>query len=481
MPEGNVHPLRPQPETEPPPHNIEVEQSLLGALMQRNAGMAQVAATLQAEHFFHADHQRIFRVISSFIEQGIDATPMTVKTDLPPQLAGVATFEYLVSLFTSATTTNAAGYATIVRSLHTRRVLKALGEDMAERAQSDPIEATGLALVDDVESQLLQIRDDMPATEKTRQTAPQAASWMLDRVTGLREGTIKSTAISTGIADLDRVTNGGFQRGEFWLLGGRPGMGKTIALTSLSRLASRSAPVLVNQYEVTRDQMMARFLADLACDPRNPLPFGRIMAGEGLDEEDFWRVREAAERFGKLNITVEVEAGASLPQVVFAVKAERKRWAAQGLELGTVFLDHLDFIQASDRYKGQRVLEIGEIAGALKRLAKAENVCIVLLTQLSRQVEARERTDKRPQLSDLRNSGDLEQYADRVIFVYREAYYLEQQIKASPDDSLVERLERCQNAMELLVRKNRAGPACTVEVWCDPASSAISQYARGVR
>ncbi|WP_458436887.1 replicative DNA helicase [Methylorubrum extorquens] len=321
------------------------------------------------------------------------------------------------------------------------------------------------------------MRAHAPAGHLAGMSGAEGGAWMLERVRSLRAGLLERTSISTGIPDLDRSTNGGFQRGQLWLMAGRPGMGKTVVLTTLSRLAARQEGVIVFQLEVTRDQQWARYIADLSYMRNRPLPFGRIMAGQ-VDDEDEWRIEEAAQRLGTLDLRVECEPGVSVAQITFAGKAEKKRLAARGKRLGVVFIDYLKFVKVSDRYKGNRVLEIGEISGALKSLAKAEDICVVLLAQLNRQVEAEGRADRRPTVADLRDSGELEQDADVVLLLYRDAFYLEKKVKAG-DDEAAERLADRQNSLEIILGKNRAGPCLTLDLWCDVSASSIAQNARG--
>ncbi len=302
---------------------------------------------------------------------------------------------------------------------------------------------------------------------------------MLDRINSLRSGAIESTAVPTGIQELDRVTSGGFQRGQLWLMAGRPGMGKTVAMTSLSRYAAREAGVLVFQLEVTRDQQWARYLADLAYVSHRPLTFGQIMRGRDLDDEDVWRLQDAHKRLQRLHLTVECEPSISVPQIVFSVKAEKKRLERLGQRLGVVFIDYLKFIKVSERYRGNRVLEIGEISGALKQLAKAEDICVVLLAQLNRGVEAQGREDKRPTVADLRDSGELEQDADVVLLLYRDAFYIEKNPKLKTDPELQDRFYQRQHSLELILGKNRAGPTSTLDLWCDVSASSVASHARG--
>ncbi|UYW25704.1 helicase DnaB [Methylorubrum extorquens] len=473
-----------RPESEAPPHNIEVEQALLGALMVWPGALEKVVATLQAEHFFFADHQEIFTVITRLAAAGAAPTAPAVKGYLPKaEIDGQPAMAYLAHLGTSAAVSaSVPGYAAIVMDFAQRRRLVAIGEELALRARHDPIDENGMVgagLIDDAETQMLAVRAESPDAHLAGMTAGEGAEWMLSRIDELRSGTILSNAISTGVPDLDRATSGGFQRGQLYLMAGRPGMGKTVVMTSLSRYAAREAGVLVFQLEVTRDQQFARYLADLSYVHNRPLTFGQIMKGVDLSDEDVWRLRDAQKRLQQLHLKVECEPSISLAQLAYKVKAEKKRLAAQGVRLGVVFIDYLKYIKVSDRYLGQRVLEIGQIAGELKQLAKREDICVVLLAQLNRGVEAKERQDRRPTAADLRDSGELEEAADTILLLYRDAFYLQKKLRGGGDPEIAAKLFEKQNSLEIILGKNRSGPECTLDLWCDVASSTIAQHARG--
>ncbi|MHB2205035.1 replicative DNA helicase [Methylobacterium sp. CM6257] len=476
----NIYPLR-QPEASGvSPHNTEAEQALLGILMMKPEHVPAVSQILQPEHFYFADHREVFAIIEALIAAGSSPTPIAIKSYLKhPNIGDRPAIAYLTACTAELLNWDAVGYAQVVRDLASRRALLAIADTLAEKARTSIPGTLAQSIIDDTEQALLDVRAIVPQAHLAGQTAAQGTAWMLERIAGLRSGLLESTAVPSGIPDLDRATNGGFQRGQLYLLAARPGMGKTIALTSLSRLAARDAGVIVFQCEVTRDQQWARYLADLSYVHNRPLPFGKIMAGVDLDDEEVWRLEDAAKRLDRLHLKVECEPSVSVAQIAFAVKQEKRRLEKLGVRLGVVFIDYLKYIKASDRYQGNRVLEIGEISGSLKQLAKAEDVCVVLLTQLNRQVEAEGRSDRRPALADLRDSGELEQDADTVIFLYREAYYLERKFKATGDAEIGARLITCQNSLEMILGKNRSGPATTLNLWCDAASSCIAQSARG--
>lgn len=476
----NVVPFQAPGSGEPvaPPHNTEAERSLLGALLLKNDSLMEVGPLLKPEHFYWADHQEVYACICQLIAKGLPADPITVKGYLPyPEIDGVPVMRFLAAICAEATSLNAAGYAEIVRAFAARRELLKIGTDLIQRAQTSSAETSGQDLIEATEAQLLDARAVGPQDHLSGMAAADAGSWMLERIEALRSGDEATTTVPTGISQLDFATGGGFPSGQLWMIGARPGVGKTVVMTSLSRLAARDTGVLVFQLEVTRDQQMARYFADMAYSANRPLTFGQIMKATDLTNEDMWRLEDAGKRFAKLDLRLECQPGISIAQIVFAVRAEKKRLAKQGKRLGVVFIDYLKFIKATDRYKSQRVLEIGEISGALKILAKEEDLCVVLLVQLNRGLEGRD--DRRPTLADLRDSGELEQDADTVIFLYRDAYYLEKNPKLKHDAELQGRLIDKQNSMEMILGKNRAGPTATLDLWCDVAASSVASHARG--
>ncbi|WP_070998835.1 DnaB-like helicase C-terminal domain-containing protein [Methylobacterium sp. C1] len=475
----NVVAFRPPVDQTALPHSVDVERSLLGILMMRPEVVAAVAQIVRPEHFHFQDHQEVFACIEALVAAGCPPSPIAVNGYLQrPQIGDQPALTYLADCAADTMGLDATGYAAIVRDLASKRALLTVAERLTETVRTAG-PGGAQTIIDETEQALLDVRAVVPQAHLAGQSAPEAMRWMLDRITQLRTGMMESTAISTGLHELDRVTNGGFQRGQLWLLAGRPGMGKTVAMTTLSRLAAKTAGVLVYQCEVTRDQQIARYLSDLSYVHNRPLPFGKIMAGVGLDDEEAWRIEQAAQSFEKLHLRLECEPGVSVPQIAFGVKAEKRRLAKQGVRLGVVFIDYLKFIKVSDRYQSQRVLEIGEISGSLKQLAKAEDICIVLLAQLNRGVEKQEREDRRPTPADLRDSGELEQDADAVLLLYREAVYVERKLKAKATPELADRFTEVQHRLELILGKNRSGPPSTLNLWCDVAHSAIAQTARG--
>ncbi|ACL61075.1 replicative DNA helicase [Methylobacterium nodulans] len=469
-------------DTPAPPHSLEVEQALLGAVLIHNDVMAEVTPLVAPDHFYEALHGQIWREMAAMIAQGLACTPISAKAFIGDRDIGegMRLGDYLRQLAVTATTTvNAKSYATIIRDLHARRLIIEAAEQAADRARNEGVETSADAIVDGVEAAMLDCRAADGVSHLAGMYGVDAADWLIERIEAKRNGTLANETIPTGFTHIDALTKGGYRRGELWLIAGRPGMGKTVALTSFSRRAAQSAGTLVYQLEVPRDQQVARYLADVAWQNQGALAFGDIMEGTRLTDEDMWRLRWARDQLHGLPLRLECEPGITLAKIVHGIRAEKRRLARKGISLGVVFIDYLKYIKVPDRYKGNRNLEIGEISGGLKTAAKQEDVCIVLLTQLNRQVESQGREDRRPSLGDLRDSGELEQDADRVLFLYRDAYYLEEKVKRTGDPDLAERLARRRNVLEVIFGKNRAGPLTSAELFCDVASSRLDTLAPG--
>ncbi len=469
---------QPAPVPRPPPANAEAEQALLGAVLVNNAAFHAIGPRLLAEHFSEEIHQRIWTVATALITEGRVATPITLRTFLGDHdLGGITVPQYLARLAAEATTiVNAPDYARMVVDLATRRALIAAAEEVIEGAYDPPAALPVERLVDGAEASLMAVRQSLAATTQTRVTAADAAGELLDQVQRIMNGEEQGVGVTTGLRDLDYDT-GGMRPGELWVVGGRVGMGKTIKAITLARAAAKSGVgVLLFPFEIGRRQAIARVLSDLAYFHRKPLGYGAIMKGQ-VDAEDMWRLRDAEKRLRDMPLVLDDSSGATLTQIASRIRSERDRMAKRGVTLGVVILDYLKFIKAGDRYAGQRVNEVGEITVGLKRMAKDLNVCIVLLAQVNRGTESRD--DKRPNLADLRESGDIESDADVVLFVYRDIYYIERTKKFNDGDpDTVSRANDCRDELELIVAKLRTGATRTHKLWCDVSCSTIATQSR---
>jgi replicative DNA helicase len=273
-----------------------------------------------------------------------------------------------------------------------------------------------------------------------------------------------------GFPSLDNRTLG-MMPGELLILAGRPGMGKTtFGLAAAVRAARSGAGVAIFSLEMSEVSLAQRAIADLAYRPDGvKVTYFDIRRGFVHDSLRS-RVTKAAEEFGSLPLIIEQEAGLTVAQVAARSRQIARTLALRGHPLKVIVIDHIGLLRASSRYAGQRVNEVSEMTASLKALAKSMGVTVLALSQLNRGVESRE--DKRPQLSDLRDSGSIEQDADAVFGAYRAAYYLERAAKEG-DPDIQSQLELCKNQFEIIILKQRNGGLGTVKLGVDVACNAI--------
>jgi len=451
-----------KPFTPPPravPHNIEAEQALLGAILVNNEAFHRVSDFLEPKHFLEEINQRIFEVASALIRAGKLATPVTLKTFLPADqdIAGLSVNQYLARLASEATTIiNAEDYGRIVYNLSFRRDLVAVGEDIVNRAYEAAVEATPLSHVENAEQALHELAGTGigPAAVHSQTKMVQAA---LDKAARAYQRPGGLPGLSTGLVDLDNLT-GGLQAPDLVILAGRPGMGKTALATSIAcSVAHAETPVLFFSLEMSGEQLGTRILAERAGVPSNDILRGNFRP------EDFDRMREVATTL-KDPLYIDDSGGLSIAQLVTRARRLHRQHG-----IGLIVVDYLQLLAGTTRHSDEtRVQEITEITAGLKALAKELNVPVLALSQLSRAVENRD--NKRPHLSDLRDGGTIEQDADIVMFVFREAYY---HAMDKPDDDKgmalwSEKAERIQNSAEVIIAKHRHGPAGTVQLFFEP-------------
>jgi replicative DNA helicase len=471
------------------PANIEAEQAVLGACLLSREALAAVAGFLEPAHFAEELHRRIFAAMRERLAEGALATlvtlgPLLGDLDLPE---GAAAPAYLARLAASAPSiVNAPDYARQIVDLARRRAIMRVARGALDAAASPAIGGPTQAIAADAIDGLNEIV--AAGGERRRRPLCESAGDLLAHAEKIRAGTMVSQAATTGFRDLDTAT-GGYEAGALWIVAARPGVGKTIfQVTSSLKVARAGARslretgegfgALAYSLEVPERQVCARYLSDLCYIPRAPIEYGRIARGEFSDEEA-GRLAAAQKTLSRLPLTLDASSKLTLAEIGAGVRAEKAAMARTETRLAVVFVDYLKFIRASDRYKGQRHYEVGEISGGLKQLAKDEGLCIVLLAQLNRALESRE--DKRPNLSDLRESGDLEADADVVVFLHREAHRIlkSPEFRAGSAEAHA-RYAAVEREAELIVGKNRAGPERTVKLWCLPSCSTMADAARGV-
>ena len=472
------------------PHNIEAEQALLGAVLVNNEALYRVADFLEPEHFFEPIHQKIFDIARSLIRAGKLATPVTLKTFLPGDfdIAGMNVNQYLARLAAEATTViNAEDYGRTVYDLAIRRQLILIGEDMVNVAFDAPVDFLPRNQIEDAERRLYELAET-GRYDGGFQRFAQALTTAVDMAAHAFQRDGKLSGLATGLDDLDRMM-GGMQPSDLIILAGRPGMGKTALATNVAYNVAKAWQgevrpdghmVSVNggivgffSLEMSAEQLATRIIAE-----QTEIPSNKIRRG-GISEADFEKIKDISIELQNLPFYVDETGGLSVAQL--SARARRLK-RQRGLDL--IVIDYLQLLQGSTKRSSEnRVQEITEITTKLKALAKELNVPVLALSQLSRQVENRD--DKRPQLSDLRESGSIEQDADVVLFVFREEYYHQMRKPSeSQADKFAEWLaeaEKVHGKAEAIIGKQRHGPTGTVELQFDAAVTRFSSLAKTER
>jgi replicative DNA helicase len=451
------------------PHNIEVEQALLGAVLVNNEAFYRVSDFLEPSHFYEPVHQKLFELSASLIRANKIATPVTLKTFLPPDIdiGGMTGSQYLARLAAEATTViNAEDYGRTIYDLAIRRNLITIGEDMVNVAYDAPIDLAPRDQIEDAERRLYELAET-GRYDGGFQSFATALTTAVDMAAKAYQRDGKLSGIATGLSDLDRMM-GGLQHSDLVILAGRPGMGKTALATNIAYNVARAWRGEVRpdghmetlnggivgffSLEMSSEQLATRIIAEQA-----EIASYKIRRGE-IEPGDFDQIAQVAREMETMPLYIDQTGGLSIAQL--AARARRLK-RQRGLDM--LVVDYIQLLSGSGKKSDNRVQEVTEITTGLKALAKELNVPIVALSQLSRQVESRD--DKRPQLSDLRESGSIEQDADVVMFVYREEYYLknreprpgtEEHFKWQTDMDLV------HGKAEVIIGKQRHGPTGTV-------------------
>jgi replicative DNA helicase len=467
---------RPAREAEPlyrtAPHNIEVEQALLGAILVNNEAFYRVSDFLAPTHFFEPLHQKLFELAGSLIRAGKVATPVTLKTFLPADLdiAGLTASQYLARLAAEATTViNAADYGRTIYDLAIRRSLIVIGEDMVNVAFDAPVDLAPQDQIEDAERRLYELAETGRYDGGFQRFAAVLAT-SIDMAAHAFQRDGKLSGLATGLADLDRMM-GGLQSSDLVIVAGRPGMGKSSLATNIAYNIARAwrGEVKPDGRIATIDggivgffslEMSAEQLATRIISEQSEIPSYRIRRGE-IDPRDFDNIVAVSREMEALPLYIDETGGLSIAQL--AARARRLK-RQRGLDL--LVIDYLQLLAGSTNRAAQgRVQEITEITTNLKALAKELNVPILALSQLSRQVENRD--DKRPQLADLRESGSIEQDADVVLFVFREEYYLKnREPRAGTEEHFKwqAEMEAVHGHAEVIIGKQRHGPTGTVQL-----------------
>ncbi len=457
-----------------PPHAIDCEESLLGAILHNPAALDGVRGLVEVSDFFQPANGALFEAMCARRDAGDHIDIKLVKTAVGDQdLGGVTVFQYLARIAAEATTViNAPGYAKAIRDAARMRTIfetaRAAIDAMTSGAITDPGEYA---------SWMIQELDSVVTSGQSRSVKRMrlgdSAATVLDRVRDAQMGRVRKGA-PYGLPTLDRATLG-MRDDQLIIMAGRPGMGKTTAGLHVSLAAARAGfGTVFFSLEMNDVELAERALAAAAYNSRDPISYRAIAEGSKIDEAAYRRLDDARRELDELPFEIEQQPGLTVAQIAARARNLRTRFERQGMFLGLVVIDHIGLIAASKRYSGNRVQEMTEISTSLKRLAKELGIPVLALSQLNRAAEGR--PDKRPILSDLRDSGSIEQDADVVLGLYREAYYLEHVAEPTPEQ--VDRLERVRDTLEIEILKQRSGPTIRVECFCDVSCNALAEIGR---
>ncbi|HUC96253.1 MAG TPA: replicative DNA helicase [Candidatus Saccharimonadales bacterium] len=424
-----------------PPQNIDAEKSLLGAVLIDEETLADISEHVTQKDFYEKRHSIIYGAMMSLYEKHnpVDLLTLTDELKRKKELDIIGGSAYLTDLTNYVpTSAHAEAYAELVAQKAIRRRLIKASSDISELGYNE--DTSTQELLEKAESELFSVSDQ--SLKQDIVSIESILTESFDRMEELHRNKGSLRGVRTGYRDLDTMT-AGLQRSDLIVLASRPAMGKTTLVTNLAYNVATIAkqPVLFFSLEMSKEQLVDRMLAD-----SSGVDAWNIRTGN-LSDDDFSKLSEAMGELAEAPIYIDDTPGLSVLEM--RTKARR---ANHEQPLGLVIVDYLQLMQGSGRSDGNRVQEVGEISRGLKLIARELNVPVIGLSQLSRSVESR--SPQIPQLADLRESGSIEQDADIVMFIYREAYY-------NPET------ER-ENITDLFIAKHRNGPTGKVELYFDP-------------
>lgn len=423
------------------PQKIDAEQSILGSMFLSDKALQRILESINKDMFYLDSHKKIFETIKNLADNKspIDITTVTAELDKKKILNQVGGVEYLTQIINSVpTAANAEEYVKIVEEKFLRRNLIEAGTEIANAGFSSTDDIGDI--LDDAEKKIFDVIRNRRGSEfKTIQDVLFKAQSDLEKLSSLK-GEI--TGVPSGYNDIDKLTSG-FHENELIIIAARPAMGKTVFALSMAAnmaLANKKSVAIFNM-EMGAEQLISRMLSSVGQIESNKLRTGN------LQHQDWKRVNEAISRLADTKIYIDDTPGITVSEM----RAKCRRLANSEEGLDCVIIDYLQLISGSSKYAGQRQQEVSEISRSLKTMAMELKVPVIALAQLSRSVESRE--EKRPLLSDLRESGSIEQDADIVAFLYRDDYYNKE--SAIDEDT---------SKLEFIIAKHRNGPTATVNL-----------------
>ena len=425
-----------------PPHSLEGESSVLGGLLLDNDAWDRVGDLLVDSDFYRYEHKLIFSAIGTLINAGKPADVITVFEQLQSQgkaeeTGGLAYLNSLAQFVPSAS--NIRRYAEIVRDRAILRKLVTASDEIATNAFNPQGKAVS-QILDESEQKIFNIGEQGKRNKEGFQAMESLVVKLLDRVQEMADNPNDVTGVPTGFYDLDRMT-AGLQAGDLIVLAARPSMGKTaLAINIAEHVALHEGlPVAVFSMEMGAAQLAVRIVGSIGRIDQGHLRTGR------LSDEEWPRLSEAIEKLRTISLHIDESAGLSSSEL----RANARRLARQCGQLGLIVVDYLQLMSGTSNDGENRATELGEISRGLKMLARELKCPVIALSQLNRSVE--QRPDKRPMMSDLRESGAIEQDADIIMFIYRDEYYTKEACKEP-------------GVAEVIIAKQRNGPTGTVKL-----------------
>ena len=435
------------------PNNIEAEQSVIGSILLSNEIFDDINILIRSNNFYDPMHQKIFSAIEKLIYSGTLANPITLKNYFENEKDELNVPDYLVKITKFSTSSRQAiEYSKLIYDLFVKRELIKISENIIDTAKLNDLDHDGQSIIENFEKSLFDLAEKgsfnssiVKFDEAMKMTIEMASSAYKNE-----EGIV---GVPSGLTDLDDRL-GGMHKSDLLIIAGRPSMGKTALATNIAFNAAkkiqndgRKSSIAFFSLEMSSEQLSTRILAEQSRIKSNDIRRGRI------SEEQFDKFIETSKDISELPLYID-----ETPAISIAALSNRARRIKRLYGLDMVVVDYIQLMKAAN-FKEGRVQEISEITRGLKALAKELSVPVLALSQLSRAVELRD--NNKPQLSDLRESGSIEQDADVVMFVYREAYYLE---RKEPRPATVEHAEwqakmsEVSNLAEILISKQRHGP-----------------------
>ena len=440
-----------------PPHSIEAESSVLGGLLLDNGAWDRIADLLTERDFYRFEHRTVFGAIGALINGSKPADVITVYEQLQSQskAEGIGGLGYLNSLAQYVPSAgNIRRYAEIVRERAILRKLVSASDEIATNA-FNPNGRPVATILDEAEQKIFNIGEEGARSKQGFQAMDSLVVALLDRVQEMADNPNVVTGVPTGFYDLDRLT-AGFQAGDLIVLAARPSMGKTaLAINIAEHVAlNEGLPVAVFSMEMGASQLAVRIVGSIGRIDQSHLRTGK------LTDEEWPRLTEAIERLRNISLHIDETAGLTSSEL----RANARRLARQCGKLGLIVVDYLQLMSGSSSDGENRATELGEISRGLKMLAKELQCPVMALSQLNRSVETR--TDKRPMMSDLRESGAIEQDADIIMFIYRDDYYTKDACKEP-------------GVAEIIIAKQRNGPTGMVKLAFLKPITKFESLARG--